>query len=148
MTTALRTLDAECRHESTRVNAKLISLQNETKTLFKNVDNLAGAIGIAKKKLIEIDQEGPAVIPETIVQVWKHFDSIKIRRYSNFEEFKSVFVFYAKAAGVPEHVWKVAMHSRMSTRVQNATTWLLERDDSFDNFCRHLSASMQRVRSV
>lgn len=145
---AIRTLDAECRQDSTRVNAKLTLIQNETKTLFKNVDNLDGAIGVAKKKLVELDQEGPAVIPKAIVQVWKDFQSIKMRRYSDFEEFKSIFVFYAKAAGVPEHAWKAEMHSRMSNRVQNATTWLLERNDSFDEFCRQLSASLQRVRTV
>lgn len=145
-TTALRTLDAEGRQESTRVNAKLTLFQNESKTLFKSVDNLDVAIGIAKKKLAEVDQDGPAVVPKSVAQVWKDFGSIKMRRYHGFEEFKSIFVFYAKAAGVPEHAWKAEMHSRLSTRVQNATTWLLERDGSFDDFCRQLSVSVQRVR--
>lgn len=147
-TSALKTLDAGCRQESTRVNAKLTLLQNESKTLFKSVDNLDRAIGVAKKKIVELDQDGPAVIPKAIVQVWKDFQSIKMQRYFDFEEFKSIFVFYAKATGVPEHAWKADMHSRVSTRVQNATIWLLERNDSFDDFCRQLGASVQRVRTV
>lgn len=145
---SIRIANANLIQKSTRVNAELTVIQKETKTLFKNVHSLDGAIDLHKKKITELDKDGPAVIPESLVQSWKNYNAIRMRQYPDFHQFKEYFVYYAKAAGVPEHDWKMELLSRMSTRMKSATAWRLNnRNESFDDFCSYVSDVVQRVRT-
>jgi len=142
-----RAVDDDLRKESARVDNKLTFIQNDTKTLFKNVDCLDGAIGLHEKKLGDLDRDGLTVIPKALLQTWKDFEFVKFKRYSCFKEFQNAFVFYAEAAGIPEIAWKEELHSRLPSRLREATSWRVHnKDEGFSVFCRYAADVEQRLK--